>query len=93
MNVQAASLLFAWGMIALLFGSLGEWVAGRKNRDGFEGFFLGLFFGPVGTLVEVTLPDGPAARVMGHSKFIRAMAIVVLAALIPVAAAWRLGWP
>jgi hypothetical protein len=85
--------MVVWGMIALLFCGLGEWVAGRKNRDGFEGFFLGLVFGPVGMLVEMALPDGPASGTVGSSKLVRAVAIVLLAALVPVALAWRLMWP
>jgi uncharacterized membrane protein YeaQ/YmgE (transglycosylase-associated protein family) len=93
MNEQAASLVLVWVLSALLFGALGEWVAGRKNRDGFEGFFLGLLFGPVGMLVEAALPDGPAPGFVGNSMFVRAIVIALLSALIPVAVAWRLVWP
>jgi hypothetical protein len=93
MSERVVYLMVVWGTSVLLFGGLGEWIAGRKNRDGFEGFFLGLVFGPVGMLVEVALPDGPAPGGVGSSKCVRAIAITLLAALVPVALAWRLVWP
>jgi hypothetical protein len=85
--------MILWAFLALIYGGSSEWIAGRKNRDGFEGFFLGLLFGPVGMLIEATLPNGPASSSVGRSKPVWTIAIVLLAALIPLAATWRLVEP
>ena len=39
-------------------GILGAWVAGQKGREPIEGFVLGLFFGPIGAVIEALLPMG-----------------------------------
>jgi hypothetical protein len=44
--------------IALIFASLGTWIAIQRNRSAGGGFILGLLFGPLGALVELFLPPG-----------------------------------
>ena len=39
-----------------VFAFLGDWVAEQKHRRKPEGFFLGLFLGPYGVLLEALLP-------------------------------------
>ena len=48
--------VLAWFVVSLVFGGLGAYIAGEKQRSGVEGFLLGLAFGPLGTLIEVMLP-------------------------------------
>jgi hypothetical protein len=62
-----ACLLFAWLPLALLFGFLGAWFGGQRNRAA-EGFMLGLFLGPFGWLLALLLPSGqpPAKWRTGH---------------------------
>ncbi len=43
---------------AAVFGGFGAWIAAQKRRGIFEGFVLGLLFGPLGVLVEAMLPMG-----------------------------------
>ena len=43
-------------VVALAFAALGTWIASQKNRDGGEGFILGLLFGPIGVIIEAVLP-------------------------------------
>ncbi len=49
-------LIVAWVVMAVVFGGLGAWVAGQKNRNVGEGLILGGVFGPVGVIVEALLP-------------------------------------
>jgi hypothetical protein len=51
MEVIGVLLIFAF-----VFGSLGNWIACQKNRDGGEGFLLGCLFGPLGVIIEAVLP-------------------------------------
>jgi hypothetical protein len=46
------------GIMAVLCGGLGAWVATQKRRSASEGLVLGLLFGPLGVLVEALLPQG-----------------------------------
>ncbi len=50
-------LLVFVGISAVSSGCLGAWIAGQKQRDPSEGFFLGLFFPMLGCLIEALLPD------------------------------------
>jgi hypothetical protein len=49
-------------ILAILMGALGSWIAIQKSRNPAEGFVLGLFFGPLGVLVEALLPTRPKGR-------------------------------
>ena len=49
-------------VVALAFATLGAWIASQKNRDGGEGFILGLLFGPVGVIIEAVLPTLASPR-------------------------------
>ncbi len=49
------ALAFVFGLP--LCGLLGLWIAARKLRSSAEGFFLGFVLGPVGLIIEATLPD------------------------------------
>jgi len=49
-------ILISIVVVALAFAALGAWIASQKNRDGGEGFILGLLFGPIGVIVEAVLP-------------------------------------
>ncbi len=43
----------AW---VIAFGWFGGWVASQCGRNGLEGMLLGVFFGPLGVVVEALLP-------------------------------------
>lgn len=45
-------------VVWLSFGGFGAWIASIKNRPTLEGALVGLFFGPLGCLIEALLPDG-----------------------------------
>jgi hypothetical protein len=51
-------------VVAVVFGGLGSWIAGQKNRPKSEGLILGFAFGPLGALIEALLPSlsGPAPQ-------------------------------
>src|SRR5437588_52348 len=53
-------VLIVFGIVWIIFGCLGAWIANQKHRDGGEGFILGLLFGPIGCLIEAILPNGAA---------------------------------
>ena len=44
----------------------GPYVAGQRNRSMAEGFFFGLFFGPLGLIIVACLPTVPAAASSGR---------------------------
>jgi len=50
-------VLFAVFVSWVIFAVFGCWIAGQKNRSFGEGFFLGMFFGPLGCLIEAILPS------------------------------------
>jgi hypothetical protein len=63
--IRKGSLMEVLGylaILAILMSALGLWVATQKSRNPAEGFFLGLFFGPLGVLVEALLPSKPNGR-------------------------------
>ena len=41
---------------ALVFGFLGRYIAKQKNRNGAEGFWLGLLFSALGVIIVALLP-------------------------------------
>lgn len=45
-------------VVWLSFGGFGAWIASVKNRPTHEGMLVGVFFGPLGCLIEALLPDG-----------------------------------
>lgn len=46
-------LILCW----VAFGILGLWIAAQKNRNPAEGLVLGVLFGPLGVIVEATMPS------------------------------------
>ncbi|MEA2026658.1 MAG: hypothetical protein U9O18_08195 [Chloroflexota bacterium] len=48
------------GVMAIITGGVGYWIAGEKNRDGVEGAALGCLLGPLGWIIEAVLPTGTA---------------------------------
>lgn len=52
MEGLVVAAVLAW----FVFGFLGVFIAGQKNRDPGEGFLLALLFGPFGCLIEALLP-------------------------------------
>jgi drug/metabolite transporter (DMT)-like permease len=54
------TLWFVWVIIALVVSALtGYYISAEKGRGGFEGFLLGLLFGPIGLLLAVLMPEPP----------------------------------
>jgi hypothetical protein len=54
------TLWFLWVIIALVVCALtGYYISAEKGRGGFEGFVLGLLFGPFGLLLAVLMPEPP----------------------------------
>jgi hypothetical protein len=49
-------LLFPVILVASACAACGSWMAIRKGRDQVEGGALGALFGPVGLLIEASLP-------------------------------------
>ena len=50
------NLNFADRMLALLIGA---YIAEKKGRSHYEGFFLGFLFGLLGVIAEIFLPKKP----------------------------------
>jgi hypothetical protein len=55
-------ILCEYAGMCLVSGPLGSWVASQKGRNRGEGFWLGLFLGPFGVLLEALLPTLSAAE-------------------------------
>jgi hypothetical protein len=54
------ALWVLWAIVALVVCALtGYYISAEKGRGGFEGFLLGLLFGPFGLLLTVLMPEPP----------------------------------
>jgi hypothetical protein len=53
-TMEGVLLLCFFG--GIVFGTLGSWIAGQKNRSQGEGFALGCLFGPFGALIAALMP-------------------------------------
>ena len=51
--MQSVLFVFAIGFI---FGAIGAFIAEKKGRSHYEGFFLGFLFGLLGVIAEMFLP-------------------------------------
>ena len=49
------SVLFVFA-IGFIFGAIGAFIAEKKGRSHYEGFFLGFLFGLLGVIAEMFLP-------------------------------------
>ena len=54
-------LIALWLVAGFVFGLLGCYISGQKNRPVFEGLAMGFLFGPLGVLVAALLPTIPKA--------------------------------
>jgi hypothetical protein len=55
---RAMEWLILIGVLVVVFGALGAWVATQKRRGASDGLAMGLVFGPLDVLVEALLPQG-----------------------------------
>jgi hypothetical protein len=53
-------IIVIWIVFALIFGTLGGWIASQKGREVGEGVLLGSLFGPLGVIIEACLPQATA---------------------------------
>ena len=53
LKMQTVLVVFAIGFI---FGAIGAYIAEKKGRSHYEGFFLGFLFGLLGVIAEIFLP-------------------------------------
>jgi len=63
-------------LIWFSFGGFGAWIASVKNRPTNEGMLVGLFFGPLGCLVEALLPDGQPTLVVSRASDVGSDSVV-----------------
>ena len=53
LKMHTVLVVFAIGFI---FGAIGAYIAEKKGRSHYEGFFLGFLFGLLGVIAEIFLP-------------------------------------
>jgi len=57
MSEQTGFFVIGLAVYCALFGLLGLWLGGYRNRST-EGIFLGLLLGPIGLIITILLPMG-----------------------------------
>ncbi len=68
LGVFWTAVLIGVGLFALVCGLVGAWVSDQVGRPTVEGWWLGVFFGPLGLILEACLPTGLEQRVLAAQE-------------------------